>query len=175
MSIISKLLKSSIPLWMMVSVASAAIVGMILLSVFVGGFGIYEPEVNETGFTIYDADTSDAVDFVYNTDNGVVTFNFPVWTNQTIEYRNVIGITPDSNGELMLTDIQRTPGNILLAEMQFQESDGWTYPDIIPAFPEVTSLNKTVVAGKNYIFSFRLTTGGNSSEPEIIVFEVKKK
>ncbi len=175
MSIISKILKTAIPLWMMVGIASAAIVGIVLLSVFVGGFGIYKPEVNETGFTIYDADTGEAVDFVYDIDTGVVTFNFPVWINQAIEYRNVIGITPDSDGELILTDIQRSPGNILLAEMQFQESDGWTYPNTIPAFPEVTSLTKTVVAGKNYIFSFKLTTGGNGSEPEIIAFEVKKK
>ncbi len=165
-------------LWLLLAgIASAAIVGVVIaLFITVGGYGTYQP-VPDVGFTAIDADTTDAIDFKYDQASQVITFNFPVWIGKNnIEYRNVIGFIPKTDGQLVLSEVQISPGNMKSVRVQLTDkNDEYTYPWSVPAFPNHISIPYTVTAGKQYNFSFMVDTENDSSQPEMITFEVIKQ
>lgn len=177
MNVGKKLLQIS-GLWLLLAgIASAAIVGVIIaLFVTIGGYGTYQP-APDMGFTAIDADTTDAIDFKYDQASQVITFNFPVWTNKTgVEYRNVLSFTPKSDGQLILSEMQISPGNMKSVRVQLTDkNDEYTYPWSVPAFPNHISIPYTVTAGKQYNFSFMVDTGSDDTQPEMITFGAKKE
>lgn len=176
MSIIKGLIKTSVPLWMLIGIASAAIIGVTLLVLFIGGYGTYQPP-QDLGYSVFDADPTDEIDFEYTPHNQVISFNFPVWANRThVEYRDVIGFIPNTDGYMELYEIQIAPGNIQEMRVQMHNaSQGYTYPWGVPEFPFHITLNRSVAAGQQYNFSFMITTGNDTSLPEMVTFEVIKK
>lgn len=172
MNKISTILKVSVPMYVLIGLASAAIV-VVGLNLFVSGFGMYES--SELGYTVFDADPTDEVDITYTERNQVLSFTFPVWVNQTAEYRDVIGFIPDTDGYLILSDVEVLEGNILNTGIQLTDGNDYNYSHTVPQYPFTTDLNVSVVAGNQYNFSFKIKTGPDDMLPEAITFDVIKK
>lgn len=172
MSKLSNILKVSIPLYVLISIASAAII-ITGVNLFVGGFGMYES--SELGYSVLDADPNDEVDITYTESSQVLSFTFPMWVNQTAEYRDVIGFIPDADGYLILSDVDILEGNIIDADFQLTDGDEYTYPHTVRVGMGTSDLNVSVIAGNQYNFSFRIVTGPDELSPESITFDVIKK
>lgn len=171
MSIISKLLKTIIPLLLMVSIASATIVGVMFILSVTGQLTYSSTPID---FTVVDGDTGDAI--TYNKVGDSVFIQAPIYANkQNVIYYDVLKVTALRNGTLSLQNASRTSNGITKLEVRFYDfqngTDGYNWVEI-PTFPTAIGLgmfNQSQIL----IMQMRINTGTNTSSGEVILFDMK--
>lgn len=166
-----KLLKIAIPLWMMIGIASATIVGIMFLLSFTGTLTYNDAPVD---FTIEDAYPGDVI--TYRKVGDVVFITAPIYANKTnVLYYDVIKITALRTGTLGLTNAYRTANGITKCEMKFYDfyngSSGYTWFELgtTPGGVYIGQFNKSQV----FILQMKISTGANTSTGEVITFDMK--
>lgn len=168
---IRKVILSIPALWLLTTVASAAIIGILFVVYFTGNFP-YSPEPED--FTVVDAYANDGITF--SKVGSAVSISAPIYANkQNIIYDSVIQVTALRTGNFRLENAYRTSNGITACAIRFYDLQNgtlgynWVEMGTIPTTIGLGTFNKSQI----FILQMRISTGTNTSAGEQIKFDMK--
>lgn len=166
------ILSIPISLWLLTTLVSAAVVGILFVVAFTGNF-TYQSVPQD--FTVVDAYPNDGITF--NQVGDTVTISAPIYPNkQNIIYGDVIKVTALRTGNFRLENAYRTSNGITACAFRFYDMQNGTlgYNWIeMPTSPGTAIGLGTFNKSQIYILQMRISTGTNTSSGEQIKFDMK--
>jgi len=167
-----KLILSIPALWLLTTLASAAIIGILFVISFTGNFP-YQTEPQD--FTGSDAYPNDGITF--NQTGDTVSISAPLYPNkQNIIYDDIIKATALRTGNLKLENAYRTSNGITACAIRFYDLEtgtlGYNWIEM-PTAPGTTIGLGTFNKSQILILQIRISTGANTSASEQIKFDMK--
>lgn len=159
-------------LWLLISIVSASIIGIMFVVSFTGNFP-YQSEPQD--FTIVDAYINDVITF--NKVGDTVTISAPLYANkQNIIYDDIIRVTALRTGNLQLMNPYRTSNGITSCAIRFYDmrngTQGYEWVEM-PTNPGTAIGLGAFSKDQIYILQMRISTEANTNASEQIKFDMK--